>query len=978
MSEASACDREGRFNDIVAAHLEAVEAGQPEDWRQLQERYPHFATEIANFFTQQETLSNKMAPLRTLVEQVTPAPGTRLGSLPHSLDVGDYRLVREIGLGGMGIVYEAEQKSLGRRVALKVLPWTATLDRQQLPRFRREAQAAAGLHHTHIVPIFEVGCADNVHYYAMQLIDGPSLAVLLDQRRRLSGLSPGDSDTTCSFAATPLPIEEHESPNVAAVHANPHPAHERGESAPPQASSLSTLEATAYFRQVATLGVQAAEALDYAHERGVIHRDIKPANLLLDGRGNLWITDFGLAKAGAGELTRTGDVVGTLRYLAPERFRGQSSPASDIYSLGLTLYELLTLRPAFTETDQDRLVPQVLEAEPPRPRHLDPRLPRDLETIILKAMAKEPGGRYGTALDMAADLRRWLGGEPIQARPVGQAERLWRWCRRRPALAMLTAALVAVFLAGFAGVLWQWLRAEANYRDADQLRALAEENLLRALETVDQFCTKVSQDVLLNEPGMQPLRKQLLETARDYYQKFVQERGDNPRLRKELGKAYLQLGRLVADIGSAEEALDLTRRAADVFDGLALEQPGPEQAHDRATAHHAVAIQCQALLRFPEARTALEIALGIEEDLSARFPQEVAYHSRLALILETAGLLDSNQHDFEPAEKAYTRALRIWEHLAGLRPGAPEYDRGRATIHARLAEVYRTMGRSKLEEDALQQALELRTLLAAAKPGSAEFLADLARSYDLLGTFYWKNRHVSDGEAALKQAITMWSQLAANNPPVTRYQRNLASSHTILGELFRLAGQPTEAEAAHDKAFEIRQRLAREHAKHTDFQADLAGSYHNLAILYRESRRLEKEEETHKKFMTIRKELAEKYPFVPSYQEDLAKVHNSMGLLHRVNSQFDPALVELQLAIDIWDRLAKKHPRRDRLPNQRARSEYNAALIYHERDQFAAAENAFRAAITTWEGILAQQLRAVAFLSEGLPFIGSMDGTINY
>ncbi len=357
------------------------------------------------------------------------------------------------------------------------MPWTATLDRQQLPRFRREAQAAAGLHHTHIVPIFEVGCADNVHYYAMQLIDGPSLAVLLDQRRRLSGLSPGDSDTTCSFAATPLPIEEHESPNVAAVHANPHPAHERGESAPPQASSLSTLEATAYFRQVATLGVQAAEALDYAHERGVIHRDIKPANLLLDGRGNLWITDFGLAKAGAGELTRTGDVVGTLRYLAPERFRGQSSPASDIYSLGLTLYELLTLRPAFTETDQDRLVPQVLEAEPPRPRHLDPRLPRDLETIILKAMAKEPGGRYGTALDMAADLRRWLGGEPIQARSAPVWYRTLKWGRRRPAVAGLVVLVALVALLGFAGVTWQWRRAETQREQALEALRQADTNL---------------------------------------------------------------------------------------------------------------------------------------------------------------------------------------------------------------------------------------------------------------------------------------------------------------------------------------------------------------------------------------------------------------------------------------------------------------------------------------------------------------------
>ena len=203
---------------------------------------------------------------------------------------------------------------------------------------------------------------------------------------------------------------------------------------------------------MARVGVQVAEALAYAHGQRILHRDIKPSNLLLDARGNVWVADFGLAKASDGEdLTHTGDVVGTLRYLAPERLRGQSDPRGDVYSLGLTLYELLTLRPAFDAADRERLIQQVTQGEPPRPRQLEPGVPRDLETIVLKAIAREPAHRYATAGALAEDLQRFLEGRPIRARRVSAAERFWRWCKRNPVVAGLTAA-VFVLLAAVAGV----------------------------------------------------------------------------------------------------------------------------------------------------------------------------------------------------------------------------------------------------------------------------------------------------------------------------------------------------------------------------------------------------------------------------------------------------------------------------------------------------------------------------------------------
>jgi WD40 repeat protein len=213
------------------------------------------------------------------------------------------------------------------------------------------------------------------------------------------------------------------------------------------ASSIVGQSGSLYYRSVARIGVQTAEAIAYAHQHKVLHRDIKPSNLLLDLRGTVWVTDFGLAKAeGTDVLTQTGDIVGTLRYMAPERFRGEADPRSDVYALGLTLYEMLALEPAFAAEERARLIDRILHAEPPHPRQLDPRIPRDLETIVLKAMDKDPRGRYPSADALADDLRRFLAGEPIRARRSSSVERAWKWCRRYPLVAGLAAAVFVLLL----------------------------------------------------------------------------------------------------------------------------------------------------------------------------------------------------------------------------------------------------------------------------------------------------------------------------------------------------------------------------------------------------------------------------------------------------------------------------------------------------------------------------------------------------
>jgi serine/threonine protein kinase/Flp pilus assembly protein TadD len=403
-------------------------------------------------------------------------PASRTNSIPNQL--GEYRILREIGRGGMGVVYEAVQESLGRHVALKVLPFAGLLGPTHLERFRREARAAAKLHHTNIVPVFAVGAHAGVHYYAMQYIHGRGLDQVLREVRLLRSdrqAAPVEARDLAAHVAASL---------VTGRFARPLPANQNGSSegmvqhpprltAPPSEGSrlanggevplssarsdtdLSGRSSTEYFRRVARLGVQVAEGLAYAHHQGILHRDIKPSNLLLDTAGTIWITDFGLAKAEDGaELTSPGDIVGTLRYMAPERFDGHAAPYSDVYSLGLTLYEMLTLRPAFDDSDRPRLIDRARHETPPAPRQIDARIPRDLETIVLKAMAREPGDRYATAELLAEDLRLFLADRPILARRSSLIEQAWRWGRRNPALAALLATLLFLLMGGISTALW--------------------------------------------------------------------------------------------------------------------------------------------------------------------------------------------------------------------------------------------------------------------------------------------------------------------------------------------------------------------------------------------------------------------------------------------------------------------------------------------------------------------------------------------
>jgi serine/threonine protein kinase len=405
--------------------------------------------------------------------------------------LGDYRILREVGRGGMGIVYEAEQVSLGRRVALKVLPRQFLLGNNAADRFRREARAVARLHHTNIVQVYGTGEQDGLHYFVMQLIKGAGLDQVVRSLRRHRSSVPSTSDVE------EMAVERYDQESISAIVRRLIGRGHDGEAGEVTAVPGKLVSTSArehhrhYWEHVARIGLQVAEALAFAHSRGVLHRDVKPSNLLLDQSGQAWLADFGLAKevAETENLTASGVLIGTLRYVPPERLQGQSDARGDVYGLGISLYELLTLSPAFSECDRSNLLHQILQTDPPRPRRLNAAVPRDLETSVLKAVARDPKHRYQTAAAMALDLQLFLEDRPIKARRVSQAEMVWRWCRRSPVQAGLVSAFLLTLILGSAGISWKWWEAETQRGKAEteKLKArIAERQMVNERDAADR------------------------------------------------------------------------------------------------------------------------------------------------------------------------------------------------------------------------------------------------------------------------------------------------------------------------------------------------------------------------------------------------------------------------------------------------------------------------------------------------------------
>jgi serine/threonine protein kinase/Tfp pilus assembly protein PilF len=638
-------------------------------------------------------------------EGVCPACALRAGFEPEYERLGDFELLREIGRGGMGVVYEARQISLKRRVALKVLPPGLGLTDQAVQRFEREAQAAASLHHTNIVPVYATGEDQGCHYYAMELVEGQSLSQVLDDLRGEKSSPLMEATVTQVVAGTSdAPAFE---PTGAADSATPSDTDTGGRK---------------WFKTVAKLLADAGDALHYAHERGVIHRDVKPANLLLSGDGRLCLGDFGIARlAQEPGMTVSGSFIGTPAYMSPEQVaagRVKLDHRTDVYSLGAVLYEMLTLQRPFEGDSREQILTGILSKDPKPPRRLKPRIPIDLETICLKAMEKDPDRRYATAEEMAADLRQFLQRGLIAARRAGPLRRAGKFVRRHPLATVTAAALLVV--AGLAW--WVWIASARQSHEA-ALRAFADARYYLSQGEYESGLERV-EAALASSPDLAEarlLRARLLMKLRRYDAAVTEARGmveADPgdwtgHLILALAANAPESAFRVMMIPGGEHLAEVERLAPDTADAYHLRAVAADDATeaiallDRALAidpAHAEALYERS--RRHAERKDFEAALRDADRLVAVRPRSAQGH-------RMAGRLYVDQHDTDSAMEQFAEALRI-------DPDDP------ITLNER-SRLYRALGRREDAFADIDRAIELDPDYARSYYERAQLQASLER-----------------------------------------------------------------------------------------------------------------------------------------------------------------------------------------------------------------------------------------------------------
>jgi thiol-disulfide isomerase/thioredoxin/tRNA A-37 threonylcarbamoyl transferase component Bud32 len=692
--------------DILIAYRAARAAGEAPDPKDLFARYPELAEKLRDYFACEDP-SRTPGPAETLGYPDLSGPPAEAATLGPDKPTpapalvgrafGDYELLEEIARGGMGLVYKARHQTLHRVVALKMILAGKLASPELVRRFRIEAEQGGSLDHPNIVPIHHVGEVDGQHFFTMKLIDGGSLSQYISR-------FPGD-------------------PAAAA-------------------------------RLVATV----ARAVHYAHQRGVLHRDLKPGNILLDGEGQPHVTDFGLAKhlEGTDASTQSGAIVGTPSYMAPEQAacRRHLTTATDVYALGAILYELLTGRPPFQAENAFEIVLQVLDRDPARPASLNLRVDRDLETICLKCLAKEPHRRYGSAEALALDLERYLAGEPIRARPTSLVERGFKWARRRPAVAALLAVSALAVLGLTIGGWWYNVQLHAALHDAEVQRQLALLNAQEAerhqqevaaafgkrLSVVDDSLIHIDQR-LANMRNMASLRLEFLHEALNLSQELLKESKDNVAARRQAGRIYRSIG--------------------DAYRALGRGVGEGDQAFGQA--------------------------LAIEEKLAADLPNQPAYRNDVAVTLAHRAKLLHSGRRYENAVAAYRQALTLEEQLAQQLPHDADYRQRVARYRFDLANVLEEAGKRSDAEQSYQQALDGQEKVTAQNPqppqhaALGEYAAGLA---SLLAA-----EKPAEAERYLEQSLRAHRRAAELARNSREYRSNLRETYLDLEALLKQAGR---------------------------------------------------------------------------------------------------------------------------------------------------------------------------------------------
>jgi serine/threonine protein kinase/tetratricopeptide (TPR) repeat protein len=953
---------ESLVTEVADEFIEALHRGERPEVEEYAQRFPQIATFLRQMLPALELMHSP--------DSDAARAGGAPDDAPHTLGcLGDFRLLREVGRGGMGIVYEAEQLSLKRRVALKVLPLAGALDPKRRLRFRNEAETVAHLHHTNIVPVHFVGCERGVHYYAMQFIDGQNLAAVLQELRQTAGLGAGDSNNAQSdHSPTPplLPGREAEVETEVQLGAF---------------STTHSCDGPEFYRAVARLGVQAAEALEHAHQVGVVHRDIKPANLLLDGRGHLWVTDFGLAQCrGDFRLTMTGDVLGTLRYMSPEQVLappGQVDQRTDLYSLGATLYELLTLQPAFAGLDRGEVLRQIAWDEPRPPSRVRQGVPADLETIVLKAMAKVPEERYPSARDLADDLERFLNDVPIRARRPTLLQRAAKWARRHRTVVRAAAVLLAMAVAALAvgtGLIWEaknqteaalgqareqeqlakanGAQAEARRRQAEAAY-LAESSQRRQAETNARLAWQAFPDELFTQaleawgagrPELAEARRKALMKALHFYEAFARENYDNPALRAETAKAYRRVGdirRKFEDHRPAEEAY---RQALDLQEKLAADSPAVA-AHRKelADSHNNLGLLLEHTGRLSEAERAYRRALELCEQLVADAPSATAKEALATARLNLGNVLELTGQT-RKAEAAYREAQAAQEELVAEFPEVPGYGQELATSRNNLGYLLWSHQRSRDAESLYRAALDLLRPLAtdAAEP---TYRAKLAGTQRNLGILLAATGRTRDAEETFREALSLWEKLAADFPMVPDYRHDLAKIRTYLAKLLADTGRPREAGEALALALTALEKLAAEFPAVPWYRETLAATHEAEGQLRATAGQDQEARQAYDRALRLRKQLADEVSQVPRFRSLQATSHHNLGILLQNTGRHREADVAYHQGLALLEKLVTEFPDEPDYRHRLAAVQNSLGCLLQATRRFQDAESSYRRAL---------------------------------